>query len=88
MTEHKLKIWPEYYAAVINDTLRSCARRNDRDYQVGDILVLNEWDPVREYYTGCVCHRRVTYVLHGGMFGIHPGYVVLSMAPIDKNRSR
>lgn len=83
MAEHKLKIWPEYYEAVIDDALRACARRNDRGYQVGDVLFLSEWDPTEECYTGRACHRTVTYVLHGGIFGISSDYAVLSMAPVN-----
>jgi hypothetical protein len=62
-------------------------RFDDRGYRVGDELTLREWDPgtlVFEIgssgrYTGRVCHRTVTHLLHGGQFGLAEGYVALSL---------
>jgi len=56
-------------------------RKNDRDYQINDILWLKEFDPDKQEYTGNECRRRVTYILHGGDFGIEKGYCVMGLSP-------
>lgn len=55
-------------------------RRNDRDYAIGDILVLEEWRG--EQFTGQLCKRVVTYVLQGGRYGVQLGYVVLGLKEV------
>lgn len=87
MTTHKLKIWSEYFDAVNDNKLRGCARRNDRDYKVGDRAQLKEWDTRTGSYTGRECKRRITYVLVGGKWGIDSAYVILSLALIDDNQT-
>ncbi len=56
-------------------------RKNDRDYQVGDRLWLREYDPAIEDYTGPAMWRTVTYILHGGKFGLPQGFVVMAVVP-------
>ncbi|MCH7799049.1 MAG: DUF3850 domain-containing protein [Planctomycetes bacterium] len=40
-----LKIWPQYYQPIVTGEKKFERRKNDRDYQVGDQLLLREWDP-------------------------------------------
>jgi ASC-1-like (ASCH) protein len=87
MTLHELKTWPEYFQAVARGDKTFEVRKNDRDFRVGDELLLKEYQPSyacldREYYTGRVLHRYVSYVLHGGNFGIEEGYVILGLQKI------
>lgn len=42
--DHKLKILPEYYIAVSDGRKTFEIRKNDRDFQVGDIVMLQEYD--------------------------------------------
>ena len=44
-TVHKLKIWPQYFQPVLNGRMRCQLRRADRDFKVGDHLLLQEWMP-------------------------------------------
>lgn len=46
-TTHKLKIWPRMFDAVRRGDKTFEIRKNDRDYQTGDILELEEWDPAK-----------------------------------------
>lgn len=46
-TEHELKCWPEYFARIGTGQKTFEIRRNDRDFQVGDILILKEYDPAK-----------------------------------------
>jgi len=78
-TTHKLKTWPKFYGAVLSGAKRFEVRKNDRDFQVGDVLRLEEWDPETLQYTGAVMLKYVTCILHGGQLGIRPGYCVMSI---------
>lgn len=72
---HELKIMPEYYSAVADGTKRFELRYNDRDFGVGDILRLCEWD---EDYTGHKLTCVVEYILkeHNGL---DDGYVIMGI---------
>ena len=45
MQQHHLKTWPAEFSAVISGQKKFELRRNDRDFQVGDVLVLKEFVP-------------------------------------------
>ena len=76
MTEHKLKIKSEHFSDVINKTKTAEIRYNDRNYQVGDILILNEIDE-NGIFTGNKCVVTVTHILDNNQF-VQTGYVILS----------
>lgn len=80
MTTHELKTWTSVFPAVASRAKTVDIRFDDRDFRVGDTLVLNEYDPTEQRYTGRRCTRRVTHILAGGQFGLEPGYVALSIA--------
>lgn len=65
MTHHKLKCWPEYFNATAAGQKPFDVRLNDRDYKVGDVATLQEWDPRTNEYTGRVVAKTITYVLQG-----------------------
>ena len=63
---HALKIYPEYYEAVKSGKKPFEVRKNDRDFKVGDILALNEFDPLegeKGQYTGRATFQRISYIL-------------------------
>lgn len=57
MRTHCIKIWPVYFSAVGDFTMRYQLRKNDRNYEVGDRLILQEWDPELKAYTLNVLER-------------------------------
>jgi hypothetical protein len=80
MTTHKLKIWPGSFAAVSNRTKWYEVRKNDRDFQIGDVLLLEEYKPGIGAYTGRTITRTVHYVSgphDPEVQGLKEGYVVL-----------
>jgi hypothetical protein len=61
--EHKVKSWPRFFEATLSGLKTHEVRRlTDRDYQVGDRLLLQEFDPATETYTGRELLVRITYV--------------------------
>ena len=75
---HELKLLPQYYNDVALGIKTFELRKNDRDFQVGDELVLREWDG--EDYTGRSLFRHVVYIYHGcNCYGLEEGYCILGM---------
>ena len=85
--EHFLKCWPSPFQAMRAHVKKLEFRLNDRDFQLGDILRLNEYDPNRNEYTGEADRYRVTHILVGPDFGVPAGYVAMSVEPIASTRA-
>lgn len=75
---HDLKCWNEPFEAMLNGRKTFEWRRDDRGYSVGDTLMLREWHPEANAYSGRAVSVKVTYLLRGA-FNIPPGYVVMSV---------
>lgn len=80
MKTHALKTWPFFFAAVVSGEKPFEVRRDDREFQVGESLRLEEWDPKDQQYTGRFVERRITYKISGPAFGIEAGHCVLGLA--------
>ena len=74
---HYLKTWPEFFQAMKSGKKTFELRKNDRDYQVGDTLVLQEYDPINGY-TGDEIQREVTYTLDSQPF-VPEGYICMAV---------
>ncbi|MEK7072089.1 MAG: DUF3850 domain-containing protein [Patescibacteria group bacterium] len=61
MEIHK-KIWPEYFEAVLSGQKKYELRLDDFEIKEGDILILEEWNPINKSYTGRKINKKVTYV--------------------------
>lgn len=82
MNRHKLKTYPAPFSYVFIEAKTAEFRYNDRNFQVGDVLILAEWVPPSAfkdgYFTGRTVERQVTHVQTG--FGIPDGYAMLSLS--------
>lgn len=77
MTMHELKVDAEIFLAIQDRTKEYEVRLNDRDFQLGDVLLLKEWDGSR--FTGAGFETGpIRHILEGGKYGIADGYVILS----------
>lgn len=83
---HAIKIQPPYFEDVISGRKQFEIRLNDREYQEGDYLALNEWEQtssVGGHYTGRSCLVYVDYILYGAQLGIglDEDYCIMSIKP-------
>lgn len=70
------KILPEHFRAVRAREKNFEIRLDEDDIQVGDLLILEEWDG---FYTGEGVRRYVKYVLRdAAALGLMPGYCIIS----------
>lgn len=81
MKRHLLKTWPNAWDATCEGNKPFEFRFDDRDYEVGDHLVLVRWDPSTEKYTGRALVVEVTYILRG-RFGMPDGHCVMGIPKI------
>lgn len=77
---HELKQLSEYFEAVISGEKLFEVRKNDRDYKVGDLLALNEYDAECKCYTGNSCLVYVDYILTDNEY-CKEDYCVMSIKP-------
>jgi hypothetical protein len=73
---HELKVWPEYFEPLAKRIKTFEIRKNDRDFRIGDVLILKEFDPETNNYTGRTVERKVTYITN---FAQQEGYVVVAI---------
>lgn len=81
MITHDLKTWPEFFEAIWEGKKLFELRKNDRNFRVGDLLCLREWNPDTREYTGRHVYTSVTFILTGGKFGLPKNMVILSIDP-------
>ena len=77
--KHELKIHPKYYRAVLLGLKKVEIRLNDRNYQENDLLILNEFDPKTERYTGLQLKRKVDFIIRD-VAGLDPDYVIMQIS--------
>lgn len=75
---HQLKTWPKFFAAISDGTKTFEVRRNDRDFKVGDALILQEFDPDTKNYSGREVIRRVTYLTEDPTLCLH-GFCIMGL---------
>jgi hypothetical protein len=76
MKRHTLKCWPEYFQAYIDGRKRFEFRVNDRDYQLGDMLIVREWSPISDEYSGREFVMTVQYLCRLNVEG--ESFVIMS----------
>lgn len=84
---HELKILPEFFEAVTSGRKQFEIRKDDRNYRVGDQLVLREVDYVHNenisdelFYTGDSYKAEITYITD---YAQQDGYVVLGIKGVE-----
>lgn len=87
--EHQVKSWPHLFEATLRGEKTHDVRRSEeRDYQVGDTLRLQEFDPESQRYTGRELIVRITYITSARFpcalseGAIDPAYCILSITKV------
>lgn len=78
---HELKILPEYYNAVVSGDKTFEIRENDRNYTVGDMLLLKEYNSESKKYTGQKIRKEICYMTD---YAQRNGYVVLGIRDVNE----
>lgn len=61
---HELKTWPEFFTPIMFGNKSFELRKDDRGFKFGDYIVLREYDPKKEEYTGRSLMRQINYILY------------------------
>lgn len=86
MAIHKIKSWPRLFQATLEGSKKHDLRKaSDRDYQVGDTVILQEYIPETETYTGRELKTKITYATSAdnpcalSNNGLKEDFVILSL---------
>ncbi len=87
------KAWPEYFEEILKGNKSYDLRLNDFECKVGDTLLLKEWDPKSQKYTGREIEKKITYIGETNKFTFWSkadadkyGYKIMSFQNDKKNR--
>ena len=78
---HELKTIQPYFDDVVNGVKTFEVRKHDRDFKVGDELILREYNLESNTYSGKNVHMEITYILDSENY-CKEGYVVLGIRSI------
>ena len=84
MADHIVRSWPKFFEPITQGIRKHELRKNDRNYQIGDVLWLHEFDPDDEKYTGRIQKIRITSMTSKETTcavsneSLHPDYCIFS----------
>lgn len=88
--KHELKSWIGLFEPIAKGEKTHELRVLDRNYQVGDICQLYEYDPINKSYTGREATVEITYITSEkhkqcafSCFSLHPAMGILSIKLIE-----
>jgi len=89
MLIHLVKTTEEFFNGVWEYNKTSEIRKNDRNYQVGNILLQQEYNTAERALTGRFVLSHITYVLTAEQYseGLKEGYCMLSLNTFLKYQS-
>jgi hypothetical protein len=83
---HELKTWRKYFSLVKSGEKPFELRKNDRGFLAGHELLLREYNPLTQSYTGQILRRKITCVLEGSeaeKFGLKPGFCIMALKEVE-----
>lgn len=85
---HRLKTWPGPFAESLSGLKPFEVRYDDRGYGVGHRLVLQEYEPGADAFSGREIDVTVTYISRGPDWGLPVGLCVMGVRPTVLRRPR
>lgn len=91
MEVHDLKTDPDVFKVSFEGNKQWEIRLNDRNFKVGDLLILRETESsgfimrncgASLVYTGRIIVQEITYILKGPIYGLEKDWVVMSVHAI------
>lgn len=80
MNTHELKCHPHFFAAIAAGKKTFEIRRNDRDYRIGDMLNLREYDPTFGHTGRRLSGLEIVYIMQAEDFpAILPGFIIMGL---------
>lgn len=86
MKQHDLKILPPFFVAVSRGEKLFELRKNDRDFQPGEVVFLREWSKKTDQFTGRIITAEIGFVYKGNDYGLKEGYCVFSLIGIKREK--
>lgn len=88
--KHDLKSWVGLFEPIDEGRKTHDLRVMDRDFQIGDVCLLREWEPMERKYTGRHCFVEITYITSSkhqecafSPIALHPASAILSIKLLD-----
>jgi hypothetical protein len=81
--DHLLKTWPDKFREIREGAAVHEFRKNDRDFQRGDIALLQEFVPIPGRYTGEVELVEILAISYGPEWGIPAGFACFSIRRLE-----
>jgi len=81
--QHELKCHPIYFERIVSGQKKFEVRKNDRNFQVGDTLLLKEYDPEKGWPDHGAYDVHYSKIVYIETYAQQEGYVVLGIE--DKN---
>jgi hypothetical protein len=78
MKTHNVKSWSENFLPFTTGMKTFDLRKDDRGYEVGDLIVFEEFRPGVGEYTGKSETREITYIMRN-IDGLEPDYCILGL---------
>lgn len=85
---HELKVWKTFFDALWYGKKTFEIRKNDRNFRLGDYLILKEYDQRTGEYTDRYIRAYVNYIIDSRElteFGMKPGYVIMCLTNMLTN---
>ncbi len=76
---HELKTWPDMFDEILEGRKVHEFRKNDRNFKECDIVLLREFEPAGERYTGREIPIMIMSISYGPQWGIPEGYTAFSI---------
>jgi len=82
MKHHALKTIPPYFEDIHSEQKKFEIRKDDRGFEVGDMLILKEWIWDEERYTGKEMLAKVKYIMRD-FPGLEHGYCAMGISVLS-----